>query len=302
MGVVIGETVKAYPLKILTYHEIVNDFSEKLPVVVTFCPLCNSGLVFERPILNGQVAEFGVSGRLYKSDLVMYDRITGTFWSQIEGAPVVGSLVGKDLRLKPLPVDVVPWQNWRALHPDSLVLARPTPADRLGGRAGSSTGNPAEKVPIPGYDHDPYQYRLEDTVRSFAGPLFEKKQIAPLVTVIGLELNRSARAYLPEAIERIGLLNDQVGGEPVLVVWNPTLRSVSFFQRRLPQQPEPLEFYIEKGRLKDRKKGTLWDFEGEPLSGPLKEQGAKMEKLVGVRSFWFAWRAFHPKTELFVGN
>lgn len=302
MGVVLEGTVKAYPLKILTRHEIVNDFFGQLPVVITFCPLCNSGLVFKRPVLEGKLAEFGVSGRLYKSDLVMYDRLTGTFWSQIEAAPIVGPLVGEGLSLERFPVEVVPWQNWKTLHPDTLVLARPTLADRLGGREGRPSQSPAAKMFLQDYDQDPYAYQLESTVNYFAGPLLKDKRLDSFATVIGLEVNGSAKAYLPEAIEQVGLLNDTVGGEPVLVVWNPTLTTVEFFSRRLPQQAEPLEFYKEGDCIKDRQTGTPWGFEGEPLSGSLQDRPAKLEKLMGMQSFWFAWLAFHPKTELFVGE
>lgn len=299
MGVVLEGTAKAYPLKILTWHEIVNDFFGPLPVVITFCPLCNSGLLFKRPVLEGKLAEFGVSGRLYKSDLVMYDQITGTFWSQIEAAPIVGPLVGEALSLERLPVEVVPWQNWKTLHPDTLVLARPTMADRLGGREGRPSQNPAAKMFLQDYDQNPYAYQLEATVNYFAGPLLKDKRIAPFTTVMGLEVNDSSKAYVPEAIQRVGLLNDQIGGEPVLVVWNPTLKTVEFFSRSLPQQAEPLEFHVEGESIKDLQTGTLWNFDGEPLSGSLKDRGAKLEKLMGVQSFWFAWLAFHPQTELY---
>jgi thiol-disulfide isomerase/thioredoxin len=299
MGVVLEGTAKAYPLKILTWHEIVNDFFGELPVVITFCPLCNSGLVFKRPVLEAKLAEFGVSGRLYKSDLVMYDRVTGTFWSQMEAAPIVGPLVGAAQSLERFPLEVVPWQNWRALHPDTLVLARPTMADRLGGRAGRPLDNPASKLFLQDYNQNPYEYQLEATVNYFAGPLLKDKRIDPFTTVLGLEVNDFAKAYLPEAIQQIGLLNDTLGGEPVLVVWNPTLKTVEFFNRRLPRQAEPLDFYKEGDRIKDHQTGTLWDFEAESLTGSLKDRPAKLEKLVAVQSFWFAWLAFHPKTELY---
>ncbi len=123
LGLELNGVVKAYPVKILNWHEIVNDYLNETPIAVTYCPLCNSGLVFVRPIVKNQVLEFGVSGRLYKSDLVMYDRQTGSLWSQIEGRAIVGPLAGEAERLQLLPIDVVPWGSWKQQHPDTLVLA-----------------------------------------------------------------------------------------------------------------------------------------------------------------------------------
>ncbi len=297
MGVFLEGIAKAYPFKILNWHEIVNDTFGPLPVAITFCPLCRSGLVFKRPILEGKLAEFGVSGRLYRSDLVMYDRVTGSFWSQIESAPIVGPLAGEPLRLERLAVEILPWKTWRDLHPQTLVLARPTVATPLGGRP---PYNPQGTAFLQDYEQDPYEYQLEALVNYFAGPLLSDKRLNSFAMVIGLEVNGRAKAYLPEAIEQAGLLNDQVGDEPVLVLWNPTLQTVEFFSRRVAELSQPLEFSMAPEGLEDRQTGTLWNLAGEPLRGHLKGRKVKLEKLVGVQSFWFAWRAFHPDTELFL--
>src|SRR5262249_1053708 len=114
---------RAYPLQILMWHEIVNDVVGGVPVTVTFCPLCNSGIVFER-VVNGTTLDFGTSGKLYKSDLVMYDRQSHSLWAQMEGRAIVGTYAGT--RLKLIPANTISFEDWRATHPAGKVLSRGT--------------------------------------------------------------------------------------------------------------------------------------------------------------------------------
>ena len=118
---------RAYPLAILTYHEIVNDVVAGTPLVVTYCPLCNSGVVFERTV-GGDVLDFGTSGRLWRSNLVMYDRATRSLWSQFTGEAIVGDMLGTRLRRRP--AQIVAWSEFVALRPDGRVLSRDTGHDR----------------------------------------------------------------------------------------------------------------------------------------------------------------------------
>ena len=113
-----GET-RGYPIQILVWHEIVNDQIGETPVAVTFCPLCNTAIVFDRR-LDGEVLSFGTTGKLRESDLVMYDRKTESWWQQFSGEALVGALAGK--KLEQLPVRIVAWQEFRNEHPESLVL------------------------------------------------------------------------------------------------------------------------------------------------------------------------------------
>ncbi len=114
---------RAYPVQVLTLHEVVNDTVGGVPLVVTYCPLCASGLAFERRIAD-RVLSFGTSGRLFQSNLVMYDRQTESLWPQIGGRAVAGVLTGQELRL--VPTQTVAWSQWRAAHPDGWVLSRQT--------------------------------------------------------------------------------------------------------------------------------------------------------------------------------
>jgi hypothetical protein len=118
---------RAYPVAILNYHEIVNDVVADRPIAVTYCPLCGSGLVFERSF-RGEVVEFGVSGLLRNSDLILYDRATESLWQQITGRAFAGPMRGQELRT--LPVAMTRWGTWKAAHPDTRVLSTDTGFDR----------------------------------------------------------------------------------------------------------------------------------------------------------------------------
>jgi hypothetical protein len=119
---------RAYPVQIFIWHEIVNDAVGGVPVTVTYCPLCNTGIAFKRPTIDGKLLDFGTSGKLYNSNLVMYDRQTNSYWPQALGEAVTGPLTGTKLQL--VPVQLVAWRDWRAAHPGGKVLSRDTGASR----------------------------------------------------------------------------------------------------------------------------------------------------------------------------
>ena len=310
---------KAYPVKILNWHEIVNDDFNGEPLAVTFCPLCNSALVFLRPIIDGKILEFGVSGRLYKSDLVMYDRQTASFWSQIEGRAIIGPLAGT--RLEYVPTEMMTWQKWQERYGVAWVLARPTVYTAVGGQPGRPKPTQSQESEEPAaswrgqasrpkiidpsgaalsqeflrdYDYDPYSWYKTDNVNTFGTP-FADERLSAKTTVWGLELNGAAKAYLPEAVAQWGALNDALVGEPVLVLWDSEREMVKFFSRRLGERV--LRFNYRDEQLIDTETQSLWSSDGQAESGPL--AGAQLQKLPGVPAFWFAWLAFHPKTELF---
>ncbi|PIB24681.1 hypothetical protein BFP76_05725 [Amylibacter kogurei] len=136
-----GQTTRAYPIRYLMWHEIVNDRLGDTPIAVTFCPLCNSGVVFDRR-LNGVQYELGVSGLLRNSDMIMYDRQTETWWQQFTGQAIVGELVGQTL--VKLPSYTINWGAYVKQHPDGLVMATPKHNRSYGANpyAGYDTGTP----------------------------------------------------------------------------------------------------------------------------------------------------------------
>ncbi len=149
IGLAIGDDIRAYPLRILTWHEIVNDVVGGVPVAVTFCPLCNAAVVFDRRV-DGRTLEFGTTGKLRNSDLVMYDRETESWWQQFLGEAIVGEMTGK--RLEFLPARIESYARFRDRAPDGKVLVPSFFSMRRYG-----------KNPYEGYDSlsQPFLYRGE---------------------------------------------------------------------------------------------------------------------------------------------
>jgi len=171
----VNDDVRAYPLQILIWHEIVNDEVDGQPVVVTFCPLCNTALVFARPIINGELLTFGTSGNLRISDLVMWDRQTESWWQQFNGEAIVGDLTGTKLEF--LPSAIISWADFKSKHPEGQVLSIETGFPRSYGRN-----------PYTGYDDInsyPFAYTgdLNDRLPAMArvlGILLEDGWAAPI--------------------------------------------------------------------------------------------------------------------------
>ena len=161
ISVAIGGEAKAYPLRIMIWHEIVNDRVGGVPIAVTWCPLCNSSVVFDRR-LGGRTLSFGTTGKLHNSDLVMYDRETESWWQQFGGDCIVGTLLGAELKLVPMRVEA--FDRFAARFPNGRVLLAPAGGQRSYGR------NPYES-----YDRaaSPFLYRGQ-----YAGP------VAPLARVV----------------------------------------------------------------------------------------------------------------------
>ncbi|MFQ6119316.1 MAG: DUF3179 domain-containing protein, partial [Methanosarcinales archaeon] len=131
LAIIYKDVKRVYPLQIMVWHEIVNDVIAGDPILITYCPLCGSGIAYERTI-NGEEVEFGTSGKLYNSNLVMYDRKTNSYWSQIDGLAIVGELTGT--KLTAVSIDTVVWRDWKKAHPDSEVLSQDTGFIRPYGR------------------------------------------------------------------------------------------------------------------------------------------------------------------------
>jgi hypothetical protein len=199
----LGGAARAYPLQILIWHEIVNDEISGAPVAVTFCPLCNTALVFDRRP-DGRVLDFGTTGNLRNSDLVMYDRQTESWWQQFGGEAVVGELTGA--RLTQLPARIVAWEEFVARHPAGEVLSRETGFSRSYG------SNPYE-----GYDDVD------------SGPFFpvegEDDRLSPKERVVFLERGDEAVAVPFAVLRERGRVEVEIGGETFVVEWVPGVRS-----------------------------------------------------------------------------
>lgn len=235
LGISLNGDKRAYPFQILVWHEIVNDIVGNKPVAITYCPLCGTGIAYERTISNEPV-EFGVSGLLYNSDLVMYDRKTDTLWDQINGRAIVGELTG--IRLKQVPIDTVTYVDWKKLHPNTKVLSRETGF-------------------IRSYGITPYgDY---DTSSSIYFPVEnEDLRLHPKEVVFGIEIDGKYKAYTEEDLKKSGRIEDNFNGVNLIV---------------------------------ERSDAGIVTIKNKE----------KNEQIVPVRSFWFAWFAFHPDTGLYKG-
>lgn len=193
---VVGES-RFYPYRILVWHEIVNDRVAGEPVLVTYCPLCATGIVFER-IVDGMEEEFGVSGKLWQSNLLMYNRSGDaqdeSLWSQVLGRAVVGAHTGKKLAI--VPSDIVRWGEWKKVHPDTKALSTKTGAFR-------------------DYARDPYgDYYTSESV-SF-GANFRDTRLHPKALVVGIELLGAYKAYAVDALPE-GETADTFAGKSVRI-------------------------------------------------------------------------------------
>lgn len=273
IGVEVDGESKAYPLRILNVHEIVNDELAGRPIAVTYCPLCRSGLVFSRSVAGTRLT-FGVSGKLIDANLVMYDRQTETYWSQLEGQAVVGTLVPTEL--EPLPSSITTWREWRRAHPETRVLSRDTGI-----------------YPAYTYDSNPYA-GYENSNRVGPGVDRVDDRLPQKEIIYGVTVGETSRAYPQSVVDERDSINDEVAGVPILVVEDQRDGGIDVFARR--QGNETLAFSVSNGTLVDDR-GNQWSFDGEALEGP--HEGARLERLSSHGFYWFAWSSFHPDTEVY---
>jgi hypothetical protein len=273
VGIFYRGVSKAYPHRILVWHEIVNDVVADEPISVTYCPLCYTATAYRR-VLGGNVTTFGVSGKLYNSDMVMYDRLTDTYWSQHLGIGIYGPLAG--VALERVQVYVMTWSKWRELHPDTLVLSTETGFSRPYGRD----------------PYSPYGYYRSRDIWFPVKNLDDR--LHPKAIVHGVVIDGVAKVYEQRSIARVKVLNDEVAGQPVVIV-SPLEQYAMAYSRKLGENL--LEFTWEDGRLVDTQTRSLWNMDGEAVSGPLK--GGKLSPIVVYPAFWFAWSAFYPGVELY---
>lgn len=277
---------RAYPTGILNWHEIVNDDFNGTPVVVNYCPLCYSATAFIAPIINGEVAEFGVSGRLLNSDLIMYDRVTGSFWSQIERDVIVGPLTGKAPELEFIPVNMTTWGQWKAANPDGQVLARPTQADPMGAKPARNPDAGPDSF-ARNYNQYPYQtYPTNDFDIRFPVDI-EDRRLNNKDVVIGVEIGEAAKAYPKTTVEEEKIINDTVAGVHIVLVYDEVSGGISVMQR---PSSDPLS--LEEGVLTDG--SARWDWQGDSLDG-----GDSLTHVTSLPLFWFSWQAFHPNVDLY---
>ncbi len=208
LGVFHNGIAKAYPISILNYHEIVNDFFSEDPVVITYCPLCGSGIAFDAKIKDGAKI-FGVSGLLYNSDVLLYDRQTESLWSQLMSKSISGPMVGEVLSM--LHTENTTWGKWNEKYPNTLVLSYDTGFNR-------------------DYDRNPYpNYESSTSVFfpvSHRNPLFHPKE-----NVLGVEIDGKFKAYPFSELKKSkgGVVNETFQGQTLRIVYDAKHKSAEVF-------------------------------------------------------------------------
>lgn len=281
-----------YPLSVMTRHEIVNDEVGGIPVAVTYCPLCNTALVFDRRF-EGETLRLGVSGLLRNSDLVMWDDVTQTLWQQVTGEAIVGEHAGKSLT--PLASAIVRWADFRDTHPDGQALS----SDQGFGLVYGS--NPYEFYSSRSRPYNFYSGEIDDRF-----PALER--------VVGISVNGIDKAYPFSLINKVRVVHDNLAGQELVVFWGASdtadaldsglIADAIGIGTGIVYNPvvngERLTF-VASGDTEfvDNETGSTWSILGKATSGEL--AGEELELLPHRNEFWFAWQAFFPDAEVWTG-
>lgn len=276
-----GNIKKAYPLQVLMFHEIVNDTIAGLPIAVTYCPLCNTSVVFESN-LEGSRLIFGTTGRLRFSNLLMYDRQSESWWQQASGKAVIGKYTGRELVI--YPSVILSFEDLRERHSESLVLSKQTGYSR-----------PYGQNPYVGYDTgSPWAYRN--------GPELSAGQ-DPMERAVMARIEGEEKVFRYPEIKRKGTITDIVGGRKIVLIWDDKpvsaldsreIRSgreagnVNVFYSRTDTRE--LSLGLKEGKVRDGETGTLWSPAGIGLEGPLK--GERLVPAPAIQHFWFSAYVF----------
>ncbi len=283
---------RAYPLHILTWHEVVNDIVGGRPVAVTFCPLCNTVLAFDREV-DGKVLDFGVSGLLRHSDLVMWDRQTHSWWQQATGKGIVGKHAG--IRLNTLSAGIISFHDFRQRFPGGTVLSEDTGLGRSYGQN-----------PYVGYD------ALDRRPFLFSGEIDER--LAPMERVVSIESGGDAIAVPFTELRGAHVAAFELGGEDIVVLWAPGTTSAldgadiadstdigAAVAYSAVVDGQLLRFEsLGDGRFRDGQTGSTWTIAGEAVDGEL--AGTSLYMVPHTNIFWFAWAAFVPETDIWTAT
>lgn len=284
VAVKIAGDARAYPLEVLTRHEIVNDVVGEIPVAVTFCPLCNSALVYDRRV-DGETLRFGVSGNLLNSDLIMWDDVTESWWQQLTGYAIVGEYSGR--RLEFVTSQMISFAVFHERYPLGKVLQGPFGA--------------YGRNPYAGYDSsaEPFLFR---------GTLDDR--LHPTERVLGAEVAEQPTAYGFPLLRQDRVVHDTVGDVDIVVFWQAGAASaldqtdidssrdvgMALMYERQLDSGRTLSFFHDGSGFVDHETGSRWNILGEAYEGPL--AGSQLGQKHASTHFWFAWAAFHPDTLL----
>ncbi|MBF0279642.1 MAG: DUF3179 domain-containing protein [SAR324 cluster bacterium] len=275
-----GEKVRAYPYRILIWHEIVNDQIDGKSFIVTFCPLCNSAIVYNTHF-QGVNHKFGVSGKLRNSDMVMWDHTTESWWQQLTGEAIVGDAVGTSLEMLPSPA--ISFGSFKSIFPQGKILSQDTAVSR-----------PYGDNPYVGYDQSKIPFLMRGDI---------DQRLPPLSRVIGIEWNGKFYTLPLREIAKYRWGRIEVEDGQELVVFNLSSANSSLNQREIAdsqlvdqvtvwENPEKLKFVWDGTHLRDSKENRQWNAMGQ--GGNEYQLNAQLISVKYGVHFAFAWLAFHP--------
>jgi hypothetical protein len=277
-GLAYQGVLKAYPQKILVWHEIVNDEVKGEKLSITYCPLTGSAVGFRGRSRDGSMLTFGTSGKLVNSNLLMYDRQADSQWPQILAMAIDGK--NKGTALDEIPLDWTRWSRWRERHPQTLVLS-------------TDTGH------LRTYGRDPYgSYDKPGTYYDSGSPFFpvmaKDNRFSPKEVVVGVKANGGRMAIQKQALRRKSVVNTSLGGLPLVAIYDSKLDVVRVFVRQVAGKPA--HFSLKNAQFVDELTGSLWTPEGHSIEG--KMSGTQLKQHPSYDVMWFAWYGFFPETHV----
>tara|TARA_B100000029_G_scaffold21470_1_gene21701 strand:- start:14639 stop:15943 length:1305 start_codon:yes stop_codon:yes gene_type:complete len=280
--------VKAYPLGILTFHEVVNDTIGDTPVVLTYCPLCYTAIGFIREV-NGTVLNFGTTGNLRRSNLIMWDDVTESWWQQITGQAIIGDLAGESLDT--VSVNISSFDEYKRSYPKGLVLSP------------DSTNYDMDEI----YGKNPYVRYDAPNTQPFMFKQYIDKRLDPVERVLGININEDFLAIPFTSLEESLVRELEHKGEEMVVFYND--RTLSALDKELIVESriagsasvffpyingEKIYFYNDNGVITDKGTNSKWSQLGQAYEGPL--MGETLDTIEATNILWFAWASFHPET------
>jgi hypothetical protein len=292
-GLAFNGYARAYPLRILDWHEMVNDRVGGVPVSVAYCTLCGAGIAYNGRASDGVIYTFGSSGLLFRSNKLMYDHQTRTLWNQLTGEPVLGRLAGTNVRLTLRPVVLTSWQEWLAEHPESKVL---------------DTATGYERTYVPGA---PYGQYFASPRPMF--PVWRRSRVLPLKAhIFALRIDGVPKAFPVDVLVARRVVNDVIGRSPVVLI--ATHGTVAVKGQRAAGPADrihvPAVTYSAGAEVRAFRgtgqfragpdvdvvfdgSGRPWRVTEDALIGP---GGVRAPRVPGFLAYWFAWYAFFPQT------
>src|SRR6266849_559063 len=277
VGVSENGVSKAYQPSVLAFHHVVQDSLKGMPIIATWCALCNTPLVYKSEV-DGKKLAFERAGNRWNK-FFMLDTETGSHWQQIGGDCFEGPMKGK--RLTMVPFLYTTWGEWRAQHPDTLALVP---------EADYEVGYDFMNKRISTVAYGSNQKPTRELIRE------QDTRLPNYEQVIGIEIHDGHKAYAVSTLRKEPVVNDKVGSASILVVYAATSDTTTAFSRML--NGRPLTFRAAgSGTLLDNETGSKWSFYGECVEGSLK--GKKLERVIPQPGSWFAWAEFHPDTDIY---